>query len=150
MHFSETSALTQALPTGIDFYHLGRIELEQTSAPERLDLATGHFGIGYRLEGEIRGGIVLCLGEGLDVSVYSEAGNIIASQLASALSAERQLEVSISPPRVLTSQQFRSLLASGIATLRTYIHRQGHPPGNEAVTLRVLLLPDFSEVTGNA
>jgi hypothetical protein len=138
-------SLLQALPRGFDFYHLGRIELidpSQTSGgatPEnaRNALAMGHFGIGFRLEGEAQGGLVLLVGEGLDASTYSEAGNIIASQLASRLSAEQNIEVTVSPPRILRGHTLKLLLASEEAVVRLYIHRQD----GLAIPLQAVVLP---------
>ena len=142
--------MVEALPTAFDFYHLGRIELEDESSPETHEIDAGfasdHFGIGYRLEGERRGGIVLCVAKGLDASVYSEAGNIIASRFASALAKHDQREVTVSPPLLLSSMRLKALLASGSGAVKTYIHRQG----GQNTALRVLLLLDFSEATGNA
>jgi hypothetical protein len=152
------STLTQALPQGFDFYHLGRIDLEPgdaiSSESAKRALASDHFGIGYRFEGEARGGLILLVGEGLDPSVYSEAGNIIASRIASSLSGEGRLEVAVSPPLLLTRLQLTRLLASEDAVVRLYVHRQEH----RAIPLQAVLLPStaFSpldsseEASGNA
>lgn len=141
--------MLDALPRSFDFYHLGRIELhddEATASNDRIAVA-------YSIEGEARAVLVLILEDGLDVSTYSEAGNIIASRLATQLATRHGLELTISPPRVLNHSQLTHLLninKGGEKTARTYVHRQG----SRAIELQAVLLPAPpvvpSEGTGNA
>src|SRR4051812_12917874 len=107
--------LLAALPEGFDFYHLGRIELQATEHEQPL----GQIAIAYRIEGDARGVLLLLLDEGLDTSMYSEAGNIIASQLVSRLSREDGLELTLSPPRTLGPAQLKTLLSQPHATARS-------------------------------
>jgi chemotaxis protein CheY-P-specific phosphatase CheC len=138
--------MLEALPRSFDFYHLGQIELQEDELPSSSD----RIAIAYTLEGEARGALLLLLDEGLDLSTYSEAGNIIASRLATALSARHGLEVTISPPRVLSRAQLQTVLnTGGEKSARSYLHRHGSRAISlEAVLLSAVTVP--SEGTGNA
>ncbi len=132
---------TDALPQGFDFYHLGRIELladERAAALETRELE-GRFAVAFAIEGEARGALLLLVDEGLDASVYSEAGNIIASRLVSSLSQSRGLELTVSPPQRLSGAQLAQLLrlAGGRAAVRDYVHRHGA----QAILMTAVLLP---------
>jgi hypothetical protein len=129
--------LLEALPQGFEFYHLGRIELEARPTHGGDD----NIAIAYRIEGELRGLLLLLLDETLDTSVYSEAGNIIASQLVSKLSDQEGLELTLSPPRILSSGQLRALRIQDHeqphAISRSYVHRHG----DRVIHLTAVLLP---------
>ena len=131
--------LEESLPPSFDFYHLGRIELDDAKIPIDLE---GHFAIGFRFEGEARGVLLLLVGEGLDASTYSEAGNIIASRMASDLYAHHGLDVTISPPHVLSDKQLKAVFAAGTRPLsaRAYVHRH-RELGKLGVPLQAVLLP---------
>jgi chemotaxis protein CheY-P-specific phosphatase CheC len=152
---SALDLIAESLPRSFSFYHLGQIELQDEA--EVLS-ATGHLGFlasvdrvaaAYVLQGEVRGVLVLVFDQGLDVSTYSEAGNIIASQLANGLEERQGMVVSISPPRILSGGQLQNLLGNGQGVARTYLHRHG----NRVIPLQALLVPASvvpSEGTGNA
>lgn len=146
------TSLLEALPQGFDFYHLGRIELREEGTIGALpewNTSDDRIGIAFSIEGEARGVLALLVSNGLDLSTYSEAGNIIASRLASDLADRHGLEVSISPPRVLSRSQLQLLFKSGERTTRSYVHRYGL----HAIPLQAVLLPAPAvslEETGNA
>jgi hypothetical protein len=120
------SELTSALPEGFSFYHLGQVEPLPTSG--RLDHSPSIYpdsiGVAYRIQGDLRGLFIIVLDKGLDVSIYSELGNILASRLASNLSSsEDGLEIMISPPHVLNHSQLERLMRSQHPVIRkTYTH----------------------------
>lgn len=128
--------MLEALPEGFDFYHLGRIELDQSTPVATFAVSSDQLAVAYRLQGDVRGALILIFGREHDASVYSEAGNVIASRLATELSSRRGFDVAISPPQRLTSRQLQPLLQSGGAIARTYVHRHG----SSAVKLTAVLL----------
>ena len=143
-----STPFSEALPKAFDFYHLGRIELQTLEnanevevAPSPAHVRRSCFGIAYRIEGELQGTFLLLVPLGLDVSTYSEAGNIIISRLSAGLAARHGLDTTVFPPRVLNQGQLGSLLENGgqEAHFKTYIHWQGTP--KLAIELRAALLP---------
>ncbi len=118
--------LNQALPENIPFYHLGVVSrsgtIEGTSdhpmAWADLD-AEGRHAFAFTLyAGEMPGTLVLLFDQGLDASIYSEIGNVMASRLADALGAMP------SPPRSLSPKGAERLLraARGTAVWFEYSH----------------------------
>jgi chemotaxis protein CheY-P-specific phosphatase CheC len=60
---------------------------------------------------------------GLDLSMYSEAGNIIASKFATKLADQYQIDVVLSPPARLQQSQLEYLIgASTEVAQKTYVH----------------------------
>ena len=130
--------LRLAVPTRIDFYHLGVIEalpIEQELAREpHPDLPIGdrYQTVCLRLQGEITAVILVSYDlssldpdDSVDSTAYAEAGNLIASQTAMRLHHDLGLEIIVSPPRSLTPRKFGQILASGRTILaRTYLHRR--------------------------
>ena len=120
------SELTSALPDGFAFYHLGQVEPLPTSG--RLDntpsIYPDSIGIAYQIQGDLRGLFIIVLDKGLDISTYSELGNILASRMANKLSSsEEGPEIMISPPHVLNHSQLERLMRSQHPIIRkTYTH----------------------------
>ncbi|MFL5813575.1 MAG: chemotaxis protein CheC [Bdellovibrionia bacterium] len=133
--------LTQSLPENFSFYHLGVIALRDAvsdqSARTIPDPNDDRAALAYHLRGDVQATVVLLLEPGLDVSMYSEAGNIIASKLATILAEKHGVDVVISPPARLERTQL-NLLASATQDIaeKTYVHSHA---GKE-VLLDALLL----------
>lgn len=131
--------LTHSLPENFSFYHLGEIALrESAQAPASLlDPSDQRAALAYTFRGDIQAAIVLFIEPGLDISMYSEAGNIIASQLATRLAEKHGIDVVLSPPTRLERSQLQ-LLASTMPEVaeKTYVHSHA---GKE-VLLEALLL----------
>jgi hypothetical protein len=146
---STLERLIQSLPENFPFYHLGEVQLDVSQATPDSVLANAdsddRLAIAYSLQGELRGLLAVIFEQGLDISTYSELGNIIASRMATQLEAEHGLAVSISPPRILSSLQFKNLLKQGGPHLaRIYQHQhQG-----QIIPLRALVMS--TEGTGHA
>jgi hypothetical protein len=150
--------LIDSLPQEFDFYHLGRIELsDEPASLLQANAATDALGIAsddrvavtYALQGEVQGALALLLDGGLDVSTYSEAGNIIASRMATALAANEDREVTISPPRVLSGERLRKWIEGAKPATRTYLHQhEGRTVRLTALVLSASIFP--TERTGNA
>ena len=138
--------LALALPERFSFYHLGEIR-QEASAPEFLQLhaldLSDQFAVGFRLSGDVQAALVLLLDEGLDVSMYSEAGNVLASQLVTELARGSELDVALSPPLTLRGPQLERLTRAGGPSLsRNYLHAYG----TNLIPMRVLLFSGTSGV----
>jgi hypothetical protein len=128
--------LENSLPASLPFYHLGEIREAGPGAlsPDELEDLSA---IGYSLQGDVRGVLVILVEKGLDDEVYSEAGNLIASRLATELGAAHGLDVMISPPRSLAPEQILRL-APRFLVSKTYLHRHE----DHAVPVQVAILQE--------
>lgn len=144
-----SAILAASLPEDLPFYHLGRLRLlpetESAEAVLKMDPPdlTSERALAYGLHGDWRATLVALMDRALDASVYAEAGNLLASMLATALAKKMELEMMITPPRELGWAQLSPLLGR-VALDRTYIHspkaetaQQSSPLG---VPIRVLIL----------
>lgn len=131
--------LTQSLPENISFYHLGEIALRDSVKPQKtaLNSSDDRAALAYTLRGDIQAAVVLLIEPGLDLSMYSEAGNIIASRLATELADKHGIDVVLSPPTRLERSQLQ-LLASTTPEIaeKTYVHTYA----GKDVLLETLLL----------
>src|SRR5687768_3175442 len=98
------SQIETALPQNFDFYHLGKVILEPVQS-----FSEDVYAIAYGLAGDLRAAIVILFDKGLDVSTYSEMGNIIVSQLSTQLSKNEGLDLIVSPPQNLSPTQLKSI-----------------------------------------
>ena len=138
--------LIDSLPSSFPFYHLGQVaQLTQGTIESETELASSDLiAVAFTFQGETHGVLALLFNQDLDVSIYSEMGNIIASQMANTLQLSHGLDVSISPPRLLTHHQLKKLLSGSHGKVRTYLHQHEG---------RVIPLQTFvvsSEETGHA
>ena len=141
--------LSEALPSSFNFYHLGKVELQPEELQPDLQLSTHDalYGISFHLRGDLHATLVILLGKNLDLALYSELGNILASKIANQLFVDRQLQIEISPPQLLSENQLASILESGSSTTRkTYVHRYE----NKIFYLETLFVPSPLEGIGNA
>lgn len=125
--------LIESLPESFSFYHLGEVRMQDSAAPSPSlrdggavspFVSTDRLAVAFTLQGDVRGALVLVFDQGLDVSTYSEMGNIIASRMVTRLGDHEGLDVSLSPPRILTAAQLQGLMRSGRREARAYMHRQ--------------------------
>jgi hypothetical protein len=119
--------LIRSLPENFSFYHLGEISLrnpnEIRQASLTLPIDDRRAALAYRLRGDLQAEVVLMLEPGLDLSMYSEAGNIIASRLATQLAEKHQIDVVISPPTRLEHEQLARLMSVTVEKIeKTYVH----------------------------
>jgi hypothetical protein len=139
-----TKQLGQYLPNQFDFYHLGEVErCEQGDELFLDDLSS----VAYKINGDVNGLMITLVPQGLDLSVYSELGNILASRLATALTEKLGLDVMISSPSLLKVEELQRLLERNYQRITsTYQHRyQG-----TSVRVEVLILIVPEERRGNA
>lgn len=135
-----------AMPETFDFYHLGKVEARPAEAEDFLDLEDSVF-MGFRFQGDLNGILIAVFDRGLDLSTYTELGNIIASRFATRLSDASSIDVMISPPQTLGEPLFRKLTSAAPSLLsRTYRHLDG----KLSVPIQVLLLPAVAQEAGLA
>jgi CheY-specific phosphatase CheX len=125
--------LGSALPERFDFYHLGPVALRDrstgaTTAASLEDLLAGCATVGFSIQGDIQGMLIVAFEKDLDFSTYTELGNVVASQLVTQLNRRDGIDVMISPPRPLTAERLAKILPALRApstVVRTYLHRTG-------------------------
>lgn len=102
--------LSQAISDeGFQFYGYGQVLPEKAVGLPSPD----QFCAAYALNGDIRGAVLLFVApadaEGNE-SLYLEMGNILASRLADRLAATQQLDLLISPPRILKNESLSLMM----------------------------------------
>ena len=141
-------------PEGFAFYHLGKVEKiapsGQTEFVEPALAFDKRVGVSFNLYGEETSLIVLLFDQKLDVSTYTEMGNVLASRIASNLCNASGLETMISPPRFLTSEQLQSqispvLNALEMSGIRIQAQEYAHNHGENSISLQLLVIPGNQE-----
>jgi len=130
--------LGNALPDSFKFYHLGEVRAEDSEESPNAFYDDIHEStlISYRFEGDVKGLILVAIEKELDISIYSEMGNIIASRFANSLSRLGQ-DVMICSPTILDSKKVSQLLKFSTDNhLKTY----SHLTGGASIKIRVLTM----------
>ena len=155
MDVATLSGISESLPEEFGFYGFGEVKHSPDVAqaklktPEELQaLLAGKIGVSFKLLGEPTALLVVIFSEGLDVSMYCELGNILASKLCQKLSEGGEGDLMITPPLLLGAPQLARLSRSGIPC----IHRSyRHVDGDSTILLEALILPnEAGGQTGNA
>jgi predicted phosphatase len=141
--------LERSLPEQFPFYHLGEISAESSPSPIRiskLELA-GRAAVGVSLLGDVRALLLVLVEEGLDLSLYSEVANILASQLSNRLAISEGMDVVISAPSPVSAERLQTLLRpEREAAVRRYLHRDGQ----STIQVEAVLLIDNAGKGGHA
>ena len=117
-------ALTEDLPTQFPFYHLGRVERSNSTPPLTLTEIESLRAVVFEVFGEQKVWLALLFEPGLDPSMYSELGNILAARFADSLSRKEGESVLISPPKSVESKTLIRMIHSGNHFERAqYIHQ---------------------------
>jgi hypothetical protein len=125
--------IANALPDYFQFYDYGTIEAQ--TAPSQLDFTHA---VKFNIFGDLEALLVVLFSKDLDPSIYSEVGNILASQAVSQLNRQKELGIMISPPEVLTEKQIGIILEMKQAFItRPYAHLIG----DQMIPLEILILP---------
>jgi len=134
--------LTSALPQRFEFYHLGEVELMEVNEP--ISDATA---VGFRLYGDLSALVIVLFPRALDISTYSELGNVIASRMATQLNTQNGIEVMVSPPQSIGENQLKQIIQRvNPITRRTYAHFYM----DSVIPVETLVLPTPSEGLGYA
>ncbi|MDR3608557.1 MAG: hypothetical protein P4M08_14430 [Oligoflexia bacterium] len=128
MDFLET--LGKSLPEKFPFYHLGEVAVAETPGAgliladaAEIEIAD-RSALGIRLQGDVRATLLVLIDEELDLSIYSEIANILASRLATELSANHDLDLMISAPSAVSPARLASILQPGRNVFKKhYLHR---------------------------
>ena len=146
-HAETLQKIDHALPANFPFYHLGTVELapgiDHDLTPARTDELLREVersrGAAFSLRGDVNGLLVVLFDQALDVSTYTELGNVIASQVVNRLYELGSLDVVLSPPRVVDGAQVRDWVDPhrSLCIARTYhhVHEQ------RKLRVRTLILP---------
>src|SRR4051812_2282889 len=102
--------LSQALPRSFNFYHLGKVELQAEIVQPHSTPEEGITGFGFQFKGDLNASLILLVEDGLDLSIYAEVGNILASKVANHLFENYQLQVAITPPHKLSRDHLFNFL----------------------------------------
>lgn len=143
------SQWAEALPESFPFYHMGNVEVSRQSQVSIEISPEDHVVLGFRLLGDMRGILFVIFDRGLDLSMYTEMGNILASRFATRLSEKEDVDVMISAPAEINEEEFhRSITVSQATRLihRTYVHDHNQI----SIPVQMLVLPMPSEGAGNA
>jgi hypothetical protein len=132
--------LVDALPQQITFYHLGEVILQGSQNQDLADLDSQ--GVLYKFSGDFNAVLILLFARDLDISMYSELGNIIASQIVQQLSGAKDLDLMISPPQLLKEGQLKRITQNNPTFVqRTY----GHFYKNSVIPVEALVMPAPTE-----
>jgi hypothetical protein len=145
MEYSENlKQLAGALPQSFEFYNLGQVSLTESTQTFPTQDCTA---IGFRLYGDVTALLILLFPLGLDVSLYSEMGNILASRIANQLTSHNKMEVMVSPPSPISEDQFEQLIRRTTGMIRrSYVHLYK----STVIPVETVILPSPSEGTGYA
>lgn len=142
------SKIADALPDHFPFYDLGEVESAGHRLPEEISPQNSFedcYAVAFRFYGDVSATLLVVFDKGLDVSVYSELGNILASHAATELARDHDdAQLMISPPRVLGEKQMARLLKErGPFLQRAYLHFCRDAPGGagKEIPVRVIVLP---------
>jgi hypothetical protein len=141
--------LGSALPNHFDFYHLGKVELQS----DHFESLQDNRAVAFRIYGDV-GGVedmtalmIIFFDPALDISTYSEFGNILGSKLVSQLNSDQNLDLMVSPPVVLNASQLGKIdLNTAPAVRKTYIHIYN----NTVIPVETWILPIALEGFGYA
>ena len=139
--------MVTSLPSSLDFYHLGSVEVDErqpSTDPDRIRMdllrrAADFNAYGFAFHGDFRGALIILFSKDLDRDTYAELGNILASRLATSLTEQEGLGVSISPPYLLgaSGKWIQSTLQPGAhCAHRRYFHHTG----KKLIPIEVLIL----------
>jgi hypothetical protein len=114
MELNHLSEISNLLPEHFGFFGLGTVELQSKveasqTLPLDFDLLRGVGFRVYHLDDAPSALLLFIFGADLDESMYTEMGNVLASQLCKSLTEQQKQEMMISPPITLKSQQLRRL-----------------------------------------
>lgn len=118
------SDISRSLPEGFRFYDQGTVA--RVAAPKVTDLlglSAEKTAALFKLLGDPTALLVVLFDNKLDVSMYTELGNILASRLCQRLSENGEGDLMITPPLLLTEAQFLRLArVSPDFILQSYEH----------------------------
>ncbi len=140
-----TNEFRKILPQSFNFYSLGQVVLQQS--PGRITDQTGKTEILYIIEGDTKIFMTLLLDSTLDLSIYSEMGNIIAARVASTLEQNSNTDWMITPPVCIQSNEITKT-PQPIDFSQLYEYH--HLIDLETIAFQVLITLSHQREAGNA
>lgn len=128
---------SDALPQEFDFYHLGKV----TQKPSTEDFKE-YSAVAFQFYGEWNAILVLLFSKDLDLDLYAEMGNILASRIALQLNQEKGLDLMISPPQVIQEKTLERMIQSANLVLH---HSYAHLYQNSVIPVKTLLFSTQAE-----
>lgn len=139
--------LLNALPQDFDFYHLGKVKKQTESQEVKNINLEGVDSVAFKLSGDINSFLIFLFPKDADLSLYSELGNIVVSQIANQLSKDKNLDVVISPPIPLNEAQLLAATNQNNSVIcKTYTLFSG----NDVIPIETLILASPPEGFGYA
>ncbi len=144
-------------PGGFDFYDLGRVVPGQEPGDSVEDMQDDRMGVAFSVypmdekepgaEG-LRTLLLAVFEEGLELEIYTEIGNVIASRFAGGLSKLLSEEVMITPPLTLKPAAVQRLIQMKRQTItrKRYIHSFQ----NKVIPIDIMVLHVEGKAKGHA
>lgn len=156
LHKANAETISHALPERFPFYHLGEVSPASDAVSSSGDLPPAEALaeaeiVGFRISGELQGLALILFERGLDLSTYTEMGNLLAGRFVTRLSSEQGIDAMISAPFIPSEAQLSRVretvrMARKPVLRRPYLHV--HPDGRSS-PVQFLLIP-LEEGAGNA
>ena len=139
MAFETLHQISDSLPEGFDFYGFGQVTRSKAKPLSALtEITAGKSGVSFKLLGDPAALLVVLFDSGLDSSMYTELGNILASKLCQSLSEQGEGDLMITPPIVVRAEQLARLSQRNIP----FIHQSyEHVDQGSTVLVETLILP---------
>lgn len=150
----DSRTINDALPKQFDFYHLGRVELQSESLtseslPENLQenlpstledttaVAFQVFGMAF----DLPYWVILLFDSHLDISTYSELGNVILSKTVTQIQSTTGGDAMISPPQQMKPQQFKLVIHNTSQIPNRARRTYAHFINNSVILIEAWILP---------
>lgn len=120
----KSDLIHKALPEGFPFYELGIVTAESTEKITLIENSIKNcIAIGFRIYWETDAWFIVLFPQERDASLYTEMGNILASQFATRLSKDEDQELMISPPQNISISLLKKWIKTNPPiTQKTYWH----------------------------
>jgi hypothetical protein len=131
------SRISASLPDRFTFYGYGEVS-SRDSTGDLESLTANKIGVSFRVLGSPAALLIVLFENRLDVSMYSELGNILASKLCQKLSEQGEGDLMITPPVLITPTQLGRLSKMKLP----FVHRSyQHLDDDRIVPVETLILP---------
>jgi len=124
--------LSIGLPRSFDFYHLGQVREINNNVPDLKNKTGVAFNV-YSTDDNSQACVIAIFDSRLDVSMYTEMGNIMASHATGNIKPAM-----MTPPRILNELRLRSILENrSELNYRSFVHDYQ----NQAVPVHIAIVP---------
>ena len=119
--------MIEPMPTQFDFYGLGKVEKLPTSSHSQPEAPIRQW-LACKIVGDIQGIIALGIPPSdVELSVFEEILNILASQWATQQAQTHSLDIMIESPVTLSENRFQQIMNHNEGTIQSYVYQfNGH------------------------